>query len=147
MALAGEVVDFRWTHFRKNTAQRGSIGEIAVMKKERLAVESFIPAQMLDSGTQEIARAPDDTMNGVSFFQKQFRQIGTVLTGDAGNQRGFFVLVHDLGMPGTPFNEAVRFHKTERDSPKSLKERRPPDRRVFEKGGLESAPPWFTSEA
>jgi hypothetical protein len=59
-----------------------------------------LPTQMFYAGTKQIARAPDDSVNGVPFFQKQFSEVGAVLTGDAGNQRCFFIIVHDPGTLG-----------------------------------------------
>jgi hypothetical protein len=51
---------------------------------------------MLQPGTAERTGAPDDAMDGVAFFQKKFREIGTVLSRDAGNE-GF--LAHEqMGM-------------------------------------------------
>jgi hypothetical protein len=36
------------------------------------------------------------------------------LTGDPGNQRSFLIVVHHLGRPGSPINEAFPLHKAER---------------------------------
>src|SRR5206468_11339980 len=49
---------------------------------------------MLDARTQQIARTPHDSMHGVIFLQEQFRQIGTVLASDSGNQGNFLGLFH-----------------------------------------------------
>jgi hypothetical protein len=49
---------------------------------------------MLDARSQQIARAPHDSMHGVTFLQEQFRQIGTVLASDSGNQGNFLGLFH-----------------------------------------------------
>src|SRR4030095_3471263 len=49
---------------------------------------------MLDARSQQIARAPHDSMHSVIFLQEQFRQIGTVLPSDSGNQGNFLGLFH-----------------------------------------------------
>jgi len=49
---------------------------------------------MLDARSQQIARAPHDSMHSVIFLQEQFRQIGTVLASDSGNQGNFLGLFH-----------------------------------------------------
>ena len=49
---------------------------------------------MLDARSQQIASAPHDAVHRVPLFQKQFAQIGAVLTGDPGNQRDFVGIVH-----------------------------------------------------
>src|SRR5215471_9397571 len=49
---------------------------------------------MLDARSQQIARAPHDAMHSVIFLQEQFRQIGTVLASDSGNQSNFLGLFH-----------------------------------------------------
>src|SRR5258708_36175566 len=49
---------------------------------------------MLDARSQQIARAPHDSMYGVIFLQEQFRQIRTVLASDSGNQGNLLGLFH-----------------------------------------------------
>ena len=44
---------------------------------------------MFDPRAEQVARAPNDTVNGVAFGEEQFGEIGTVLTGDAGDERAF----------------------------------------------------------
>ena len=44
---------------------------------------------MIDAGSVERARAANNAMNFVALLQQQFRQITTVLTGDASDQRPF----------------------------------------------------------
>src|SRR3954465_16004596 len=49
---------------------------------------------MLDPRPQEMTSAPHDAMHRVPFFQKQFGQIGAVLSSDAGDQRAFVRTIH-----------------------------------------------------
>src|SRR5450631_1606064 len=83
MALASEMINLRRAHVGENAPERGPIGEIAVMQKEALSVNVFVAAQVLDPGTEKIARSPDDSVNSVAFLQQQLGQIRTVLAGDA----------------------------------------------------------------
>src|SRR5205085_921139 len=116
MALAGEVINFRRTHLGENAAERGPIGEIAVMEEEALAIDIFVAAQMLDARAEKIARSPNDSMNGIAFFQQQFGQIRAVLAGDTGYKRTLRILVHRSEIPQTQFNEAALSYKNERVS-------------------------------
>src|SRR6266481_4430781 len=115
-------------HLGKNPAQRGSVREIAVMEKKRLAVNVFVAAQMLDARTREIARPPDDAVDRVAFFQEQLREIRAVLSGNAGNQCGFFVFGHGSG---TPVTTIQRTHPFPQDRTFRIKERRFTNRRWF----------------
>ena len=96
VALAGQMINFRGPHFRKNPPQSGSIGKIAIMQEEAFIVDVFVAPQMFDARAQEIARAPNDSMNGVPFSEKQFRQVGTILAGDAGDERSLWISIHRL---------------------------------------------------
>ena len=87
VALTREMINFRRLHLRKDATKRRAIGKIAVMEEEPVTVNRLIRAQMVDTGTEEIARSPNDTMNRVSFLEEQLRQIRAILTGDARNQR------------------------------------------------------------
>src|SRR5205085_2908950 len=116
MALAGEMINLRRTHLGENAAERGPIGEIAIMEKETLVIDVFIAAQMLDARAEKIACSPNDSMNGIAFFQQQLGQIRAVLTSDAGYERSLRILVHRSEIPQTQFNEAVLSHKKERVS-------------------------------
>ena len=49
-------------------------------------VDGFVRAQMFDARTQQVARPPNDAVHGVTFRQQQFGEIGTILTGDAGDE-------------------------------------------------------------
>ena len=49
---------------------------------------------MLDARSQQIASAPHNAVHRVPHFQKQFAQIGAILTGDPGNQRDLVGILH-----------------------------------------------------
>ena len=89
MALPGEMINFRGLHLREDPAQGGAVRKVAVMEKKPAPVDRIIGAQMLDARAQQVARAPDDPVNGIAFRQQQLSQVGAVLAGDAGNQCAF----------------------------------------------------------
>ena len=89
MALPREMIDLRGLHPGENAAQRRAVGQVAVVEKEPVAVDGCIRAKMFDSGSHQVARAPNDTVNGIAFAEKQLGEIRTVLTGDAGDERAF----------------------------------------------------------
>src|SRR5439155_3883294 len=94
MALPGEMIQLCRASIAENSTQGRAIGEIAIVEKQASTVNFFIAPQMLDARSQQIARAPHDSMHSVIFLQEQFRQIGTVLASDSGNQGNFLGLFH-----------------------------------------------------
>jgi hypothetical protein len=88
------MINLARLHIRKNAAQGGSVRKIAVMQEKAFAVNVLIAPQMLDPRTEKITRPPNDSMNRISFFQEQFRQVGTILAGDSGYERGLCVSIH-----------------------------------------------------
>src|SRR5947199_2392831 len=94
MALPGEMIQLCRANIAENSTQGRAIGEIAIVEKQASTVNFFIAPQMLDARSQQIARAPHDSMHSVIFLQEQFRQIGTVLASDSGNQGNFLGLFH-----------------------------------------------------
>ena len=94
MALSGEVINFRGTHFGKNPPQSRAIGKIPVMQKKAFLVDIFVAPQMLNARAEQVAGSPNDPVNLVTFLQQQLGQIGSILTGDAGNQCCLFLLRH-----------------------------------------------------
>jgi hypothetical protein len=69
---------------------------------------------MFDARAQEIARSPNNSMNGVPFSEKQFRQVRTILAGDAGDKRRLWISIHHLSFRPAPISEGYRSHKDER---------------------------------
>ena len=90
VALPSEMINLCRLNFGKNPAHGGAVRQIAVMEKERLAVNVFVVAQMLDARPKEVARSPNDSVDRVAFSQEQLGKIRTVLSSNAGNQRSFF---------------------------------------------------------
>jgi hypothetical protein len=62
---------------------------------------------MLDPRTQQIAGPPHDSVNGITFFQKQLGQIRAILPGDAGDE-GNFLVAHGDDLTTEPDVEKLR---------------------------------------
>ena len=73
-------------HLCAGDVQRGAVGEIAIMKKQPFLINIFVSAQMFDPRPQQIACPANNSMHGVTFAQKQLAKIGTVLTGNTGDE-------------------------------------------------------------
>ena len=69
------------------------------MKEQTHAVDVRVLVKMVDPRRVERARAADDAVDFVAFFQQQLREIRAVLAGDAGDECFFhkwdFVLTID----------------------------------------------------
>ncbi len=53
--------------------------------QQQLRLLVHIAIQVIDAAGGKTARATDDAMNAITLIQQQFRQVGSVLTGDACN--------------------------------------------------------------
>jgi len=56
------------------------------MKKQLFLINIFVSPQMFDSRPQQIAGPANNSMDGVTFAQKQLAKIGTVLPGNTGDE-------------------------------------------------------------
>ena len=89
MGLRRKIVDFRRLDLLKQTVQIAGIRHIAVMQEQAAPLLMRVFVKMVDPLRIEVARPPDNPVNLISFFQQKLRQIGTVLPGNACNQRPF----------------------------------------------------------
>jgi hypothetical protein len=69
---------------------------------------------MFDARAQEIDRSPNNSMNRVPFSEKQFRKVRTILAGDAGDKRRFWISTHQIASRPAPISEGYHLHKDER---------------------------------
>jgi len=69
--------------------QIGRIGQIAVVQDEAPALLMRIAVQMVDAIRIERRGAAFDAVHRVTLFEQQLGQIGTVLSGDTGDQGNF----------------------------------------------------------
>ncbi len=91
----------------KNAAQRRRVRQIAVMEEQGLPINLWVPPQMLDPRTEQVARPAHDPVNGVPLLQKQLGQIRAVLSGDPRDERGL-VITHDRELTMEPQVEKLR---------------------------------------
>ena len=81
MTLRRQIVDFVGLDFAHQPNQAGRIRQVAVMQVNCLLLNQVVNARRVgDRGTA------DDAVHLIVFFKQKLRQIGTILTGNAGNQ-------------------------------------------------------------
>ena len=97
MTLCRQVIDFVRRHLPNDPQKAGGIGHIPFVQKN--AVQDWREAQGTGKGG-----APDDTVYLISFLQQKLCQIGTVLTGDPGDQRFFHVFLRSFRGHKNPGN-------------------------------------------
>ena len=95
MALGAEVVDLGGLYLAKRAIRGGRIREIAVMEKEARVFVVGIPIEVVDPIRIERAGATNDTVNFVTFFEKQLGQIRAILARNSGDQCLFHRLRKD----------------------------------------------------
>ena len=86
MGLGGQIIDLVRLDLLHNMNQAGGIGEIA-MVQDKLSLpfmRSLI--EMIDPGGVEQGRTALDSMHLIALLQQKFSQIGSILTGNAGDQ-------------------------------------------------------------
>ena len=86
MALGGQVVDLVRLHLLDDADQAGAVGQVPVVQDEPLLGFVRILVEVIDAVGVEQRRTALDAVHLVALLQQQFRQIGAVLAGDAGNQ-------------------------------------------------------------
>ncbi len=72
-------------YFLYDPDEVGAVGQVAVVEDEAKVVLVGILIQVVDAGGVEQGRAAFDAVDFVAFLQKEFTEVGAVLTGDAGD--------------------------------------------------------------
>ena len=86
MALGCQVVDFVRLHFLHDADQVAGIRKIPVVQNELAAFLVRPLVKMVDTVRIEQGRAALDAVDFIALVQKEFRQIGAVLTSDTGDE-------------------------------------------------------------
>ena len=86
MALGRQIVDLVRLHFLHDADQIAGVGKIPVVQYELAAFLVRPLIKMVDTVRIEQGRAALDAVDLIALVQKEFRQIGAVLTGDAGDE-------------------------------------------------------------
>ena len=82
MALGGEIVNLVRLHLPNDADETARIAQIAVM--ERDAIEQMVDARCIGKGC-----AADNAMYGIALLKQELGKVAAVLSGDAGDKRGF----------------------------------------------------------
>jgi hypothetical protein len=98
MALSAQIVDFVGPDFREARGQRAGVGEIGIVEKEPGAGAVGVFIQVVDAIGVEGRCATFQSVDLVAFGEKKLGEIGTVLSGDPGDQGlGHRVLHFSIG--------------------------------------------------
>lgn len=89
MTLGREIIDFIRPHFLNNADKIRGVGQIAVMQYKTPIIGIRGLVEVIDALGVEQGRAPLDAVHFITFVQQQFCQIGSVLSGDTGDDRFF----------------------------------------------------------
>lgn len=89
MALRGEVVNLVRLHLGEDVDQCRAVGHVPVMQNKSLVFSVGILVKVIDTVGVEQRAAPFDAVNFVPQTKQMFREVGTILTGDSGDQRSF----------------------------------------------------------
>lgn len=94
MALRGEVVDLMRIDLADQAGQAVAVGHVSVVQREGAIERVDILVEVVDPFGAEGAGPPDEPVNLIALGKKQFRQVGPILPGDAGNERAFWGAGH-----------------------------------------------------
>ena len=86
MALGGEVVDFVGLHRLDDADEAGGVGHVPVVQHEASVRVVGILVEVVDAVGVEERGAPLDTVDFLALLQQEFREIGAILAGDAGDE-------------------------------------------------------------
>ena len=89
MALRTEMVNLLRLKFVEQLYQVHRVRQVAVVQEHSHAVDVRIGVKMINPRRVKRARAANDPVDFVAFFQKQIGEITSVLAGNAGDQRFF----------------------------------------------------------
>ena len=84
MALCSQIVDLIGLDLAHQTDQAGGIGQVAVVQGDCVLLDQVVDTSGVGDGS-----AADDAVDLVALLQKELCQVGTILTGNTGNQRNF----------------------------------------------------------
>ena len=70
--------------------QDGRVGQVSVMQDEVAVINMRILIEVVDAARVEAGAAAFDSMNGVALLQQQLSKVGSILSGDAGDECGLF---------------------------------------------------------
>ena len=91
MGLGAEVVDFVGLDFADQSGEVGGIGEITVVEAEVRISHLVMLVDVIHSLRVEGGCSTLNAMDFVAFFEEELGEVGSVLTGDTGDECFFRV--------------------------------------------------------
>ena len=107
MALRGKIVDFIRLHKADDANQRGRIGKIAVVKRNRVLRDQVVDPCCIGNG-----RTSCDAVYLIALFKQKLRKIGTVLSRNTGDKRFFHFVSSTFFVFGILLSEIIAYFKT-----------------------------------
>ena len=86
MGLRAEVVDLVRLHLAEDAGEVGAVGQVAVVQAEARVLDVRILVDVIDPLGVEERGAAFDAVDLVAFFEQELGEVGTVLSGDAGDE-------------------------------------------------------------
>ena len=86
MALGAQVVNFIRSNVEHEVGQILPIGQVAIMQEQLVVRFVRVLVNVIDPVGVESAATSNNAMDFIAFFEQQFRQVGSVLTGDPGDK-------------------------------------------------------------
>jgi hypothetical protein len=93
VTLGGEVVDLFGPDIVDEVGELARIGQIPVMEKEAGLRIVRVPIDVLDAIRVKGAGPPDQSMDLIALLHQGLGQVGSVLSGDASDERSFHLLL------------------------------------------------------
>src|SRR5690606_31814873 len=84
-----QVVDFIRLHFLQDAGQVGGIGQVAIVQVEFRVCCMRVLVNMVHTFSVERRSTTLNTVYFIPFFQQQFCQVRTILSGNAGDESDF----------------------------------------------------------
>ena len=86
VALCTKVIQLIRLHFGNDFEAIRRVGQVAIVQMQSPGVHMRILIQVLNAPSIERRGSTDDPMHNIVLFEKQFRQIGTILACDASDE-------------------------------------------------------------
>lgn len=86
MGLAGQMIEFRRVNLVDDSPDRGRIRQVCIVQKQSLFIGAGIAIELVQTGSFQRTAATHDAVDFVAFFQQQFREQGTILTCNTGDE-------------------------------------------------------------
>lgn len=86
VALGAKVIEFVGFDINDQACEGGGISEVAVVKEKTSFAQLWVGPDIIETSAVEGAGSADNAMDFVALSQEEFRKVGAILAGDAGNE-------------------------------------------------------------